>query len=136
MECAPWQLPPHTITFVERWTDKNKFGEGVNRFGLIGSNVIVARIVGVNVGVGKGVFVAIGTMGLPGAGVVVGGSVFNTNKFGVFVGSREYGVTVGWGEAGGADVCRNGIEMGTPEHPETTLIRTTRKTCFFIIPLR
>jgi hypothetical protein len=77
----------------------NRFGEGVKRLGLIGSRVIVARNVGVNVG--RGVFVI---MGVSVNGVVVGARVFRMNKSGVLVESSEYGVTVGGGVLVGAGV--------------------------------
>ena len=73
----------------ERWTARNKLGEGVNRLGSTGSRVIVGRIVGVNVGAGVSVI-----CGVPVGGVVVGSSVFSTKKSGVNVGSREKGVGV------------------------------------------
>jgi hypothetical protein len=62
----------------------NRFGEGVNRFGETGSRVIVDRAVGVNTGVG-----VFATSGVCVNGVVVGAAVFNTNRSGVKVGSRE-----------------------------------------------
>jgi hypothetical protein len=65
------------------------FGEGVNRLGLMGSSVIVGRLVGVNVG--AGVFVE-ADPSVP--AVVVAGSVFSTNRSGVFVEGKENGVAV------------------------------------------
>ncbi len=93
MERAPSQVLPHTITSVERWTDKNKFGEGVYKLGLIGSSVIVERMVGVKTGVGGSDVCEV--TGVSVDGVVVGGTVLSTNKLGVPVGSKENGVTVG-----------------------------------------
>jgi hypothetical protein len=63
---------------VERVTDINRFGEGVNSSGLIGSRVMVARKVGVNVGRGVSVIIGVSVNG-----VVVGARVFRTNKSGV-----------------------------------------------------
>jgi hypothetical protein len=90
MERAPSQVLPHTIRSVDRWTDKNKLGEGVNKLASIGSSVMVGRMVAVKVGAGVSV-----TIGVPVGGVVVGSWVLSTNKSGVFVGSNENGVTVG-----------------------------------------
>ena len=59
-------------------------------------------------------------------GVVVGGKVLSTNKFGVLVGPKENGVTVGLGELGGTGVCRKGTAIGAPEHPERRT-KMTRK---------
>jgi hypothetical protein len=84
IERAPSQAPPQTRREVERCTDRNKLGEGVNRLGLIGSRVIVDRTVGVKVG--KGVSA---TRGVSVKGVVVGANVLSTNRSGVFVASRE-----------------------------------------------
>ena len=81
---------------MDRITDRNMFGEGVNNSGLMGSSVIVDRKVGVKVGSGSGVGVSVvPTMGVSVEGVFVGGNVLRTNRLGVFVGSSEYGVTVG-----------------------------------------
>lgn len=74
-------------------------GDGVNKLGLIGSSVMVARNVGVNVGSGVSV-----TIGVSVNGVVVGGRVLRINKSGVLVGSSEYGVTVDAGEPVGTGV--------------------------------
>jgi hypothetical protein len=75
---------------VDRTTDINRFGEGVNRLGLIGSSVMVTLNVGVNVGGDVLVIIGVSVNG-----VVVGGRVFRINKSGVLLGSNEYGVTVG-----------------------------------------
>src|SRR5512134_681750 len=106
MERAPSQLYPQTIRSVERWTVRN-------RFGATGSSVMVGRNVGVNVGCGVSV-----TSGVPVGGVVVGSIVFSTNKFGVCVESNEKGVAVRAGGLVGVGVPRNGIETGSPLHPE------------------
>ena len=97
------------------------------------SIVIVGRKVGVNVGRGVSV-----TLGVPTPGVVSGGRVFSTNKSGVFVSASENGVTVGWGPLDwvGAGVCKNGIEMGNPLHPERRETMIKRKENFFITPLQ
>ena len=113
----------------------NRLGEGVNRFGLIGSSVIVARLVGGNVNVGSGVFVTTGVP-VPGWSVVVGGNVLSTKRSGVNVGSREYGVAVGLGVLIWVGVCKNGIDTGNPEHPESIEINKRIKTIFFMKPLR
>jgi len=94
----------------------------------------VGRIVGVKVG--RGVSVAIGTIGVSVEGVVVGGNVLSTNRLGVLVGSNENGVTVGLGKLIGVDVPKNGIEIGNPEHPERRIIIARTKISFFIEPLR
>jgi len=91
-------------------------------------------MVGVNVG--KGVSVATGTIGVSVDGVVVGGKVLSTNKSGVFVESNENGATVDLGELTVVGVCRNGIEIGNPEHPERRKIIARTKISFFITPLR
>jgi len=103
------------------FTERKILGEGVNKLGSIGSNVIVARVVAVKVG--RGVFVA-GSWVSPGASVAEGSAVLITNKSGVFVCGKENGVAVGLGEAAGACVCRNGIETGSPlqlDRRETTV---------------
>jgi hypothetical protein len=76
--------------------------------------------------------------GVPVPGVVVGGKVFSTNKSGVFVSASEKGVTVGWGPLGwvGTGVCKNGIETGSPLHPERREKITRRNENFFITPLQ
>src|SRR5687768_9697634 len=107
MERAPSQALPHTMRSVERWTDIIKLGEGVNRLGLSGSSVMVARIVGVTMmkGVLVGELVLITEIpGVPAMGVAVGGCVLSTNRSGVNVGSRENGVAVGWGGLVGVGV--------------------------------
>ena len=93
MERAPSHVLPHTIWLVLLCTVINTLGEGVNRLGSTGSSVIVGRMVAVKVCVGVSV-----TAGVPVGGVVVGGWVFNTNRFGVKVGCKENGVAVGPGE--------------------------------------
>jgi len=135
---------------VERVTDRNTLGEGVNNSGLMGSNVIVARSAGVEVG-GSGVSVSVAmaarASGVSVDGVVVGANVLRTNRLGVYVGSREYGVAVGFGKLAGTGVCRNGIEIGDPLQPDKTKImtsearhqvavRTRTKMICFIAPLR
>src|SRR5215207_10645618 len=129
MERVSSQVLPHTSWLVERWTARNKLGEGVNRLGSIGSRVMVGRMVGVNVGAGVSVI-----CGVPLAGVVVGSSVFSTKKSGVKVGSREKGVGVyrGPGVWVGAAVERNGMETGSPLHPERRKIRIRTRFNFFM----
>src|SRR5215213_10964125 len=131
MERAPSQVLPHTICSVERWTARNRFGDGVNKFGSIGSSVMVGRKVGVNVGTGVSVI-----SGVPVDGVVVGSSVLSTNRSGVFVGPSENGVTVDWGGAVGVGDPRNGIEIGNPLPPDRRKQKTRTRFNFFIRPLR
>jgi hypothetical protein len=77
------------------------------------------------------------TKGVSVEGVVVGARVLRTNKSGVFVGSREKGVTVGAGDpaCAGPGVCRNG-SAGKPVHPARRETVTRIRTSFFIRPLR
>jgi hypothetical protein len=68
-------------------------------------------------------------------GVVVGGSVLMTNRFGVFVGCNEKGVAVGCGEDVAVGVCRNGMEIGgSPLQPVRRKIDIKMTKDRFIIP--
>jgi hypothetical protein len=127
MERAPSQLLPQTIWSVERWTVRNKLGEGVNKLGSTGSSVMVGRNVGVSVGSGVSVM-----SGVPLGGVVVNSSVLSTNRSGVNVGSNEKGVAVRAGGGVGVGVPRNGIETGSPLQPERRKIRIRTGFNFFI----
>ena len=69
------------------------FGEGVKRLGVMGSSVIVERMVGEKMG--NGVFVL---RGRPFEAVEVGSEVLITNRSGVLEAGRENGVAVGAGE--------------------------------------
>lgn len=133
MECSPWQVLPHTTWVVLFVTVRNRFGDGVNRLGSMGSSVIVGRNVAVNVGTGVSV-----TSGVPVERVLVGCCVLMTNKFGVKVVGSANGVAVGCGElmACGAGVCRNGILMGSPLQPDRREISNRKNKDFFITPLR
>jgi hypothetical protein len=97
---------------------------------------MVTRAVGV--AVGTGVFVGTGALVpvlMPVNGVVVGAMVLSTNRSGVWVGSREYGVAVGRGELTGVGVPRNGMEMGNAVHPDRRERMTKIRTDLFIRPL-
>jgi len=112
MDRAPSHVLPHTIWLVFLWTERNRFGEGVNRLGSIGSSVIVGRVVEVKVGEGVSVM-----MGVPVGGVVVGADVLITNKSGVLEACNAKGVAVGCGGLVGVGDCKNGIETGKEEQP-------------------
>src|SRR5215210_5189705 len=90
MERAPSQVLPQTICVVLFKTERNKFGEGVNRFGSTGSSVIVTRLVGVKIAVGVSVANA-----SPVAAVTVDSAVFITKKSGVLEAGNANGVAVG-----------------------------------------
>lgn len=129
---SPWQVLPHTIRLVLFVTLRNRFGDGVNRLGSIGSRVIVGRVVAVNVG--GGVFVA-GSCVTPSGSVADGSAVLITNRFGVFVGCSEKGVAVGFSDAVGTGVCKNGMETGRPLQPDTRDINKNKHMNLFITPL-
>ena len=113
IERSPSQVLPHTIKFVLLCTVRNRFGEGVNKLGSIGSRVMVGRKVGVNVG--TRVFVGVGGgVPVPVKGVAEDSAVLITNKSGVLVSGKENGVAVGAGELTGVGVCKNGMETGSP----------------------
>lgn len=123
---------PQTIWLVFLITERNRFGEGVNRLGSIASSVMVGRNVAVKVG--TDVFV---TGGVPVGGVVVASAVLITKRSTVLVGSREKGVAVGWGDVitWPAGVCRNGIEIGSPLQPARREISNKPNNDLFITPL-
>jgi hypothetical protein len=122
---------PHTIWLVERWTERNRLGEGVNNVGSSGSSVIVGRNVGVGIGVS-------GIWDVPSPGVVDDSGVLSSKRSGVNVGAKENGVAVccGMGVGEGPAVPRNGMETGRPLQPERRKIRIRRTFNFFIRPLR
>ena len=80
---------------------------------------MVARKVAVRVGTDVTV-----SRGKPVAGVVVGGEVLMTNRSGVLEAGKANGVAVGAGELVTVGVCRNGIEMGSEEQPESRETKT------------
>src|SRR5688572_11759465 len=96
MERAPSQVLPQTMSVVLFWTDRNKLGEGVKRLGSMGSSVMVARKVGVEIVVGVSV-----TNASPVAAVMVGSEVLITKKSGVLEAGNANGVAVGLGRLEG-----------------------------------
>ena len=66
-----------------------------------------------------------------------GSAVLITNRFGVFVGSKENGVAVGLGEATAKDVgvWRKGMEMGSPLQLDKRETNRIKNKDLFIIPL-
>jgi hypothetical protein len=74
-------------------------------------------------------------MGVPVGGVPVGSIVLSTNRSGVCVGSSEKGVGVTAGGLVGVGVTKNGIETGSPLHPERRKMRIRTAFNFFIKPL-
>jgi len=101
----------------------------------MGSIVIVGRMVAVNVGTRVGVSVV---RGVPMPGEAEASAVLITNKFGVFVACNEKGVAVGCGEliTTDVDVCKNGMEIGSPLQPARRETSKEKNKNLFIAPLQ